>query len=87
MDVVWGILKFLQGGVVSNWYGLACPSHRGAPNLGTLAAAVLFGFCLGFGLCAIILAYILGLRLAPGSSIKATLLQLLIPEPAVPVLA
>ena len=44
MDSFWGTLRFLQLGVQSNWFGLACPSHCGSPAVGSLLAAFLFGF-------------------------------------------
>ena len=67
MDVAWGLIRILQGGVNTNWYGLACPPHCGSPIFGTLLAALLSGILLGFGLCASLCYFLLGLRLCPAS--------------------
>ena len=62
MDSFWGTLRFLQLGVQSNWFGLACPAHCGSPSPTSLLAAFLGGF-----LCCLLLVGACGLRLL-GSS-------------------
>lgn len=44
-----GVLRILQSGVSSNWWGLACPSHCGPPSFGLLLSAFLLGFILCLG--------------------------------------
>ena len=58
MDSFWGTLKFLQLGVQSNWFGLACPAHCGSPAAGSLLAAFLGGF-----LVCLVLVGAIGFRL------------------------
>ena len=42
------IVEFLQLGVSSNWFGLACPHHCYPSALSSLALAFILGFCCGF---------------------------------------
>lgn len=49
MDFVWGAIQFAQLGITSNWFGLSCPSHCGAPVWGTIIGIFLSGFLLGAG--------------------------------------
>ncbi len=58
MDSFWGALRFLQLGVQSNWFGLACPSHCGSPSVGALLASYFGGV-----LTVIVLGLAFGLRL------------------------
>ena len=58
MDSIWGALRFLQLGVQSNWFGLACPAHCGPPTFGALLAAFFAGV-----LSVIVLGLAFGLRL------------------------
>ena len=57
-----GFVRLLQSGVVSNWWGLACPAHCGSPSFGSLLAAFLLGFCSCFILCGLLAFWVLGLR-------------------------
>ena len=41
-------LEFLQLGVSSNWFGLACPHHCGSNSFPSLALFLLLGICFGF---------------------------------------
>ena len=63
MDVAWGVIRFLQGGITTNWYGLACPAHCGFPVFGSLLAAFLCGLLVGLGLVACAAPSLLGFRL------------------------
>ena len=42
------LLEFLQLGVSSNWFGLACPHHCGSSTFPALALAFLLGNLCGF---------------------------------------
>ena len=67
MEVAWSLLRFVQGGISSNWYGLACPSHCGSPVFGSLLASYLFGFLSGLGFVALLAFFILGYQLPPAT--------------------
>ena len=43
LGVLTSSLRVLQSGVSTNWWGLACPAHCGAPSFGLVAAAFLAG--------------------------------------------
>ena len=62
MDVAVSILTFVQGGVVSNWYGLGCPLHCGYPAWPSLFASLLRGLILGFALATFLFLHCLGFR-------------------------
>ena len=57
-----GFVRLLQSGVVSNWWGLACPAHCGSPSFGALLASFLLGFCSCLILCGLFAFWVLGLR-------------------------
>ena len=60
-----GVLRILQSGVSSNWWGLACPSHCGPPSFGLLLSAFLLGFILCLGcLASLALWFLWGLPLS-----------------------
>ena len=67
MDTVFGlvpgVLRFLQSGVSTNWWGLACPSHCGASALPLVLAAFLCGFCSCLCLATFITLWTLGFSL------------------------
>ena len=60
------LLEFLRFGVVTNWWGLGCPSHCGTPSLSSFFLA--FSSGLGFGL-------LLGLLLALFACFKIGLIS------------
>ena len=39
MDTVFGVIRILQSGVTSNWWGLGCPSHCGGASWGVIFSA------------------------------------------------
>ena len=67
---VTNLLEFLRFGIVTNWWGLGCPSHCGAPSISSLGLA--FSSGLGFGLLlglagSFILCFKAGLIVLPSS--------------------
>ena len=60
MDSVLGVMRFLQVGVSSNWFGLSCPSHCGAATFSTILASYLLGLLSGFALGLVGLLYFFG---------------------------
>ena len=63
MDSFWGVIRFFQLGVQSNWFGLACPYHCGPPTWGALVALYLLGFLSGLVCVAGVVVWAIGLRL------------------------
>ena len=55
MDTVIRGVQFLVSGAATNWWGLGCPSHCGAPSLPLLFTVLLLGTCFG-----LLLAILLG---------------------------
>ena len=53
MDSVLGVVRFLQAGIQTNWFGLACPHHCGPSSFSTVLAAFLAGVLCSLlcGLC------------------------------------
>ena len=62
MEVAWGIIQFLQSGLATNWFGLACPSHCGAPSWGSITSAFLLGFLCGLASILYLLVIAWGFR-------------------------
>lgn len=60
------VARFLQGveifrwGLLTNWWGLGCPSHCGSPAASSLLLCLILGFFLGFALCLFICYFVLG---------------------------
>ena len=62
MEVAWGILSFLQSGISTNWFGLACPSHFHPSTWGSLLSSFLLGALRGFAGLAYLLTVVFGFR-------------------------
>lgn len=63
MDTVFGVIRILQSGVTSNWWGLGCPSHCGGASWGVIFSAFLLGFLTCLVILITLALWIFGLRL------------------------
>lgn len=61
------VVEFLQLGISSNWFGLACPHHCGSSSLGLLGFTFLTGLLGGFILAASLSLWIYLYLLAPSA--------------------
>ena len=67
-----GILRVVQSGVSTNWWGLACPSHCGASSFPLAVACFLLGFITCLILLTLITLWFLGFHLPPSASATAS---------------